>query len=151
MRRLIFVDTSAWVAAFVDRDQHHEDAAGEIGKLLEDGRMFLTTDYVFDETVTRLRYEGGHDKAVQVGEQLLASRVARVVDVGRELRSEAWRLFKKCKDQELSFTDCTSFATMRKFGLTEAFTFDGDFQRMGFLALPRKKQSPGERRNPDAR
>jgi len=28
---------------------------------------------------------------------------------------------------------------MRKYGLTEAFTFDDDFQRMGVLALPRKK------------
>lgn len=139
MRRLIFVDTSAWVAAFVDRDQHHEAAANVMEKLLDEGKMFLTTDYVFDETVTRLRYEGGHAQAVKVGEQILASRVARVVEVGRKLRDEAWRIFKKTGDQELSFTDCTSFATMRKFGLTEAFTFDEDFQRMGFLALPRKK------------
>ncbi len=105
MRRLIFVDTSAWVAAFVDRDQHHEAALGTMERLLGEGKMFLTTDYVFDETVTRLRYEGGHSQAVNIGEQLLASRVARVVDVGRELRDEAWRIFKKAGDQELSFTE----------------------------------------------
>lgn len=138
MLRLIFVDTSAWVAAFVERDGSHGAAVQEMERILDEGATLLTTDYVLDESVTRIRYEGGHELAVDVGEQLQTSRLARLVEVGREGRDEALGIFKKCKDQKFSFTDCTSFATMKRFGLSEAFTFDRDFEKMGFLVVPRK-------------
>ena len=40
------------------------------------------------------------------------------------------------EDKVLSFTDCTSFALMRERKLLEAFTFDSDFKRAGFVVLP---------------
>jgi len=51
----------------------------------------------------------------------------------------AWGFFRKYRDHELSFTDCTSFAAMRKYGIREAFTFDEDFSKAGFEIVPRRK------------
>ena len=44
-------------------------------------------------------------------------------------------IFCRYKDKELSFTDCTSFAIMEKFGIKNAFAFDEDFDKMEYMVL----------------
>ena len=138
MGNLVFLDTSALMEKFLEQGTYHARAINGMRRLLREGRQFVTTDYIFDEFVTRMRGVAGHENAVKAGEHVLSSEVIELVDVDRALRGEAWRLFKKYKDQKFSFTDCTSFALMRKFAIREAFTFDADFERVGFLALPGK-------------
>ena len=41
-------------------------------------------------------------------------------------------LLKKYADQAVSFTDCLSFALMRRDGIRECFAFDRHFQAAGF-------------------
>jgi len=83
----------------------------------------------------------GHSVAVEVGNAILGSQWCRMLDVEEEMRSSAWTLFTRYKDQEFSFTDCTSFAIMRALGIEEAFTFDRrDFAAAGFSALPPEGQ-----------
>lgn len=139
MGRLIFVDTSAWIGSFVEQDQHSEEAVQAMEELLGAGRSLVTTDYIFDETVTRVRYQGGYDESVEVGERILTSGAVRLVEIGRELRDEAWKVFKKFRDQKVSFTDCASFATMKRYSIDEAFTFDSDFRKAGFTVVPAPK------------
>ncbi len=52
---MIFVDTGAWIAIFNPRDQHHHEAVAIYNDLRRREIKLLTTDYVIDETVTRLR------------------------------------------------------------------------------------------------
>jgi predicted nucleic acid-binding protein len=134
--RQLFLDTSALVAVWHKRDGHHERAARFLDECLRDGTVFVTTDYVFDEVVTFLRRRGGHALAVRVGEALRASRQVRVLEVQAPVRDRAWEVFVRHEDQELSFTDCVSFAVMRALDLREVFSFDRDFAAMGFLLLP---------------
>jgi hypothetical protein len=136
MPPLVFADTSALVAKFVGADAHHAAADEALRDLLRRGRRLLSTDYVFDEVVTRIRSLATHDDAATAGDRMLSSKVIRFVDVGPELRKDAWRLFKRCSDQELSFTDCTSFALMNRFAVREAFPFDSDFRNMGYVVIP---------------
>ncbi len=79
----------------------------------------------------------GHQEAVSWGKDILASNVVEKIEVGREIFELAWELFETYKDKKLSFTDCTSFAIMKKRGIEKAFSFDGDFESMGFMLLPR--------------
>lgn len=139
MQTLVFVDTSALVGKFLEGDEHHVRATEIMRRLLREGRQFVSTDYIFDEVVTRVRGRADHESAVKAGEGIRSSEVIDLVDVDLRLRKEAWRLFKKYGDQKLSFTDCTSFAVMRKYGIREAFTFDGDFAKVGFGTLPRNR------------
>jgi len=134
----VFVDTSALVGKFLEEYEHHQRATSVMRALLREGRHFISTDYIFDEVVTRVRGLGGHSNAVKAGDGILESEIIELIDVDPPLRKEAWKLFRKYKDHKLSFTDCTSFAVMKKFGISEAFTFDDDFRKVGYLTFPRR-------------
>ena len=45
-------------------------------------------------------------------------------------------LFRKFADQRVSFTDCVSFALMRRYGIAKAFGFDRHFVHAGFELWP---------------
>jgi predicted nucleic acid-binding protein len=139
MRNLVFVDTGALVGRFLEKDQRHPRAEEAMRRLLLEGRQLLSTDYVFDEVVTLVRGRAEHWSAVRVGESILSSEVIDLVEIDAPLRQQAWKLFKKYQDQELSFTDCASFAVMAKYGIREALTFDDDFRKAGFETIPRRK------------
>jgi len=44
----------------------------------------------------------------------------------------ALEFFEKYADQKVSFTDCLSFALMKKEKLRQAFTYDQHFEYAGF-------------------
>ncbi len=48
----------------------------------------------------------------------------------------ARHLFFQYRDNDLSFTDCTSIAVMRELKLTTVITTDRHFQQVGFTLLP---------------
>jgi len=140
MQTLVFVDTSALVAKFLEGDEYHVRAVQEMRRLLREGRQFVSTDYIFDEVVTRVRGRADHESALKVGESILSSDVLDLVEIDAGLRKEAWKLFRKYRDQKLSFTDCTSFAVMGKYGIRQAFTFDADFTKVGYEVVPQRRE-----------
>lgn len=137
----VFVDTNAWIALNSKRDNLHEEAMIANRRLLEHGYRYLTTNFVLDETYTGLRMKIGHFAAVDFGEKLRQSRMVTIIHISPDIETEAWQLFKQYADKEFSFTDCTSFAVMRQWGLDEAFTNDHHFSQMGFrICLSGKKR-----------
>lgn len=60
--------------------------------------------------------------------------------------SAALDLFRKFADQKVSFTDCVSFALMRRHRLKKAFTFDRHFAGAGFEVWPREGRDAGSGR-----
>jgi predicted nucleic acid-binding protein len=133
VREPLFVDTSAWFA-FVNRsDPEHVRARQAIEAFR--GRL-LTSNFVFDETVTLCRYRLGHEAAVRVGETLHMPRVVELVRASHEDEQAAWRVFVERSDKRYSFTDCVSFVMMRRLGLGRAAALDDDFRREGFQVVP---------------
>ncbi len=134
--RWVLIDTSALVGIFMRDDDWHEPAVEAMEKLQAGRKMMLTTSDVFGETLTALRRWAGHAQAVKVGDILRRSGLVKLVSIDDATREAAWKLFKKYDDQLLSFTDCTSFATMDRFQIGEAFTFDDDFRKVGYTVFP---------------
>jgi len=99
-------------------------------------RRLVTSSYVLVEVVTLLNNRRSHSKAVELGNNLLSSRLFNVVHVNEELFYEAWRYFQKYKDKRYSLADCVSFVLMNKLGIEEALTFDKHFAQAGFRKLP---------------
>jgi predicted nucleic acid-binding protein len=131
----VFVDANAWMAIANKRDRLHESALILNKRLLQSGYQYVTTNYVLDETYTGLLMHVGHFAAVDFGERIRKARVIEVTHISEGIEEEAWELFKRYSDKSFSFTDCTSFAVMWRFNLTEAFTNDHHFEQAGFLAL----------------
>ncbi len=136
---MIFIDTSAFLALVNEKDKNHA-AAMQFLEEIKNGKIrvkkIITSDYIIDETLTRIRYSVGHNEAVEWGNDILASRVIEKIEIGSEIFGYAWELFRTYNDKKLSFTDCTSFALMKKRGIEKAFSFDGDFEKIGFFLLP---------------
>jgi len=136
---MIFVDTSAFLAIVNEKDNNHTSAKTflegiKTGKVKV--KKIITSDYIIDETLTRIRYSVGHKEAVKWGKDILASKVVEKIEVEKEIFELAWEIFETYEDKKLSFTDCTSFALMKKKDIEKVFSFDKDFENMGFILMP---------------
>jgi len=129
----VFVDTAGWYALVDQSDRDHRRAASWMN---ENESILVTTDYIFDETITLLRRKLSHPVAAQFGGKLLESNLARRINVRDEDRQNAWNMFVRYSDEPFSFTDCTSFQVMERLEINIAFTFDRDFRTAGFRTVP---------------
>lgn len=132
MKRL-FVDTGAWYA-LADRNDPDHLRVRDFMKVQT--HRLVTTNFVFDESVTLIRYRLGFTPAKTFGEQLLRANVANVLAVSRQDETRAWEIFTRYRDKSFSFTDCTSFATMQRLKLDSAVAIDDDFRAFGMNCLP---------------
>lgn len=127
------MDTSAWYA-YARRDDPDHAA---VRKALEEweGRL-VTSHFVFDEAVTLVQARLGHAAAVKVGEALRDPEVVELFRLLPEDEEDAWGLFRRHRDKAFSFTDCTSFALMRRLHIQTAIATDRHFRQAGFQAQP---------------
>jgi len=136
----LFVDTSFLVARFNRRDRRHGAASRWLQEQREPGSTALRlilSDYVFDETITTLRFlSRRHDVAATAGRAIMGSGTLRMARIEPSVFEAAWSLFVDRSDKEWSFTDCTSFALMEGLGIRKALSFDENFRQAGFATLP---------------
>lgn len=135
-----FVDTSFLVARFSRKDRNHRSASAFSASQREPGvdrlRLVLS-DYVFDETITTLRFRSGrHEVAAAAGRALLDSKAFDRVSVEPPVFEAAWSLFLDRGDKTWSLTDCTSFVLMENLGIRKALAFDRNFREAGFATFP---------------
>jgi hypothetical protein len=134
---MIFVDTGAWIAFSDKRDYYHKEAGLIYSELKQRKQKFITTDYVIDETLTRMRYDLGHPTAcrfLDFVEKAQKVGALEVLFIDATIFDEAESIFRKYDTAKLSFTDCTSFAVCKKYNIQYAFAFDEHFSMLG-LAL----------------
>jgi hypothetical protein len=70
-----------------------------------------------------------------LGETLFAGELADIVLITEDDIQQAWRTFRQFRDEEWSFTDCTSKAIMERLGITRAFAFDHHFRQFGAVIV----------------
>lgn len=134
---IYFVDTSAFYASKDPSDKNSQKAKGFLEQIKNDlTSKLITSNFVLDETITLIRMKLGHDAAVRFKQQILKSDITEVIYISEKIETNAWMIFKKYKDKDFSYTDCTSFAIMEELGLTHAFAFDKHFMQYGFIVVP---------------
>ena len=129
----LFVDTGAWAALYNVADPAHTAVSATLQKWQD---RLVTSEYVFDELVTLLRCRVGHHAATMAGRALRSHDVAMLAMVEPEDLETAWSQFEAETDKSYSFTDCTSFALMRRLHLKAAAAVDEHFRQAGFRVLP---------------
>jgi predicted nucleic acid-binding protein len=133
---VIFIDTGAFVARHLPRDQHHTAAVAGWQQLGRRGWRCLTTSFIVDETVTLLARRAGARFAADRARAMLTSDRLTVVRPTADDELVALEFLEKFEDKDLSFTDCISFVTMRARGMRRAFAFDHHFREAGFVLWP---------------
>jgi len=132
------VDTGAFLALHRKTDQYHRHAL----RLWTDlDRPILTSNHIVDELATLLGRLAGFRYAADRVEVLYSSESVEVLSSTREDEVEALQWMRKYADKEISFTDCVSFAMMRRHRIRMAFTFDRHFRDSGFQVIPETRAS----------
>ncbi|MHC4181705.1 MAG: type II toxin-antitoxin system VapC family toxin [Planctomycetota bacterium] len=139
---MIFVDTWAWIALAVRRDQYHDLVQEHHRRLRETRRPYVTTDFVLSELITHLYRTQVPGEAQAFIKSLFESAdkgTDQVIYVSSPQFQRAWQLRQKYHDKPgISFVDFTSMVVMQELGITEVFTGDTHFQQvgLGFRLVP---------------
>lgn len=118
----IFLDASFFYALKNSSDVHHEKAKQITTSLINE--HLITTDYIFDEIVTVTLRKANKEIALDIGRTLIDSEVT-LARIDPFVFIQAWSLFQITNS--LSFTDCTSIAFMKTYGIQKIVTFDKGF------------------------
>lgn len=82
----------------------------------------------------------GYENTVEFAKRIRMLRnkgMLHVIPVAEDMENAAWIIFERYnKDKFWSFTDCTSKAIMETLSIEERFSFDKNFEQMGFLKRP---------------
>lgn len=131
----VFIDTSFFKALVDDKDEFWTDATAILSLFERNNSELITTNYIVDETATLLRVRNGLEKSFKFRRLLMGGMpTIKLVRATIADDATAWDWFKNDWSQ-LSFTDCVSFAVMKRLELTHVATFDKHFQRAGFTIV----------------
>lgn len=131
----VFIDTSAFVARFIENDQYHRQAIKLWELLQQKNAGCVTSNFVLDETFTLLGRRAGYEFAHERALNLYASQALTIVRPDLDDEMIGLNYFKKYADQSVSFTDCISFALMDRIKTKRVFTFDNHFLWAGYQLL----------------
>lgn len=141
MSNLVFVDTWAWLALAMRKDQFHEAAKRRHAALMANGRTYLTSDYVLSELATQLYRSLPAAEAERFFSVVLKccdDNVYRLEQITPDRFCAAWVLRQQFADKpRISFVDLVSMALMKEMGVTDVFTGDAHFAHvnLGFTIL----------------
>jgi predicted nucleic acid-binding protein len=136
MARSVFVDTSCWIAVADRSERHHAKVVAIYEDFLKGSTILVTSDLVIAETQILLRRRLGYDAARLFLDGVNNSPSINLVFLDSATELAAKEILHKFSDQELSFTDATSFAIMRAAKINTAFTLDQHFAMAGFRIVP---------------
>jgi uncharacterized protein len=131
----LFVDTWGWLVLANDRDPAFDAVAELRRQYAKSGGLWITTDYVLDETITRLFMTTPFRQAEAFCKGIFESQKAEVLaiePIHLQRFEEAYRLRLRYRDKpRISFTDLTSFSVMRELGIRQVLTADAHFTQVG--------------------
>lgn len=137
----LFIDTWGWLVLADANDPAHQDAV-RVRRSHAGSGSLVTSDYVLDETITRLFSRSTFELARTFCERILAAQTVGLLSIENitpDRFHNAWKLRIRYRDKpQISFTDLTSFVVMQELRVHQVLTADSHFTkvRLGFRILP---------------
>lgn len=147
----IFVDTTAFLALINRTDESYPNAFKFIQtweKKLPEFKNLITSDYIVSETISKIRFWIGNIEAIELGNNLLNSKLIDIIYTKKETFDRAWEIFqlieqynihkgfnkipsKKENEGEeyfpmISYTDSVTLACIDQYEIPALFAFDPD-------------------------
>jgi hypothetical protein len=129
---IVFVDTGAWFAKFVQDDPQHARVQAWFDSTQE---PLVTTDYCIDETLTLLVARKRLARALVAGQSLFNPVVTHIHFITKQQVERAWILFQQRAANGWSFTDCTSKIVIDDLGICTAAALDEHFRQFGNVTV----------------
>jgi predicted nucleic acid-binding protein len=129
---LIFIDTGAFLARYLAKDQCHVAAVAGWKSLGATKIPCFTSNFVLDELFTLLGRRAGYSFAADRARAIYSSNEISILRPDRNDEIEAIGYMEKFSDQKVSYTDCVSFRLMKSQGIKSVFGFDRHFEYAGF-------------------
>ena len=139
----IFVDTSAWIEHLLKKEFYHKKVFDYLTQEAHAGSKFFTSDYVLDETYTRLLTNQGIKDARNFRKYIRrAEKQGNLLVFFTEevLFNKAWQFFEKFKEHKLSFTNATIYTFVKDLKIDEVLTLDRGFKKVGLTIKPTIRQ-----------
>ena len=132
----LFIDTGAFVATNLSRDQYHQQSRQAWPQLSDPTFRLYSSDAVFQETMALLHHQAGVESAIRWAEDHFQGNVISWLPVDGQVQKAALPWMKKYADQSVSFVDATSLVLMRQEKIKHVFSFDHHFTSAGFRQWP---------------
>ncbi|MHB1708805.1 MAG: type II toxin-antitoxin system VapC family toxin [Thermoplasmataceae archaeon] len=125
---MIFLDTSVLVSYLVEKDSNHSRAVELVNEIVSGKHGYaVTSDYVFDETVTVVFVRSKSlEIAITAGRLIKESIAMIMIDEG--IFENSWMRFKNQEPTRFSFTDCTILSLVKENHIDKIATFDKEFK-----------------------
>lgn len=131
----IFVDSSFFIALLRRSDAHHKRAVRALKDAEQTPGIFYTSYPVIDETATVLSMRVSKKTAIAFLHATARDDFPVILAVDDAVRQEGFHLFEHTADKDVSMVDCFSAVLMHTHGISQCFTFDRQFKKLGFEAL----------------
>jgi predicted nucleic acid-binding protein len=128
----VFVDTGAWIALRVRRDQYHVEADRLFHEAVRRGMSLVTTNLVIAEVHRLTLFRLGFNIARRTLDLVDASRRTTIHFAGSEDHKAARKWLQRLAPRPVTYTDAVSFAVMEATGCRDVLGFDADFAAAGF-------------------
>ena len=94
----IFVDADALVALTVETDTNHEKARSLLNRLTVNPVLFLTSNYVFSESITIISQRASHQTAVTfIAKMQSMESPFQITRADENIEEEAISVFRACR------------------------------------------------------
>jgi predicted nucleic acid-binding protein len=124
----IIVDTSAIIAARNSDDKNHKIAIAIFEDIIDGiyGTPFIS-ELILSEAIS-YAYLATKNKNIALDiAKFTQTKPLRLIYIGPSDIDSALELYQQYFDSELSFTDCTTIALMKRYRIEAIFTFDPEF------------------------
>ncbi len=135
-----FIDSSALIGFFSELDSLHVKAKTTLKLLTHNRTRFYLSDYVVDETLTRIKQKTDASQATIAREaifNMISTGKFRLFWTTKSVFQKTISIFESHPTPKtFSFTDANILAHMKKSSISVLFTFDRDFKKLGAKTIP---------------
>ncbi len=135
----IFIDSSAWIEFILTKERYHKKVVDYVISEVKKRSKFFTSDYVLDETFTRLITDQSYHTAKTLKEKvkvLEKEKQLLILWTDEVFFNKAWAIFTKFSEHRLSFTDSSIVTYAQDLKIDEILTLDTDFKKVGLTTKP---------------
>lgn len=133
--KAVLLDTSAIVALRNPSDSYHRFAESCILELKKNKYPIYISNVTIFETHKRILFDMGYYQALNFLMDIYSGET-EILRIMEDDEYEAKRIITKFSDQTFSFVDSLNFSVMKKYGISQAFTFDRHYEVFGFIKIP---------------